>query len=119
MTQLTDKHWAVEVPDDAKGIVIRNYGLNDALEYTHHIDHIAAYCVDDLPPVTCQFLFTTKEATEEDGRRVVEDGESGYKGYDVLNDNILFWRYALESLASLLHSKNLDPNKNFAIIQQQ
>jgi hypothetical protein len=121
MIQITDKIWAVEVPEDATNIEICNYGENDTLEYMHHIDGIAAYAMDDLAPGTWRFLFNTKTATEEQAKKVVGwieiAGKMGY--YDYLNPEpyryIESWE---ESLRSFLFDKGIDPDKNnYAIIE--
>jgi hypothetical protein len=42
--------------------------------------------------------------------------ELGYNGYNCDVDNVLFWRYAVNSLGSLLASKGLT-DKNYALIE--
>lgn len=118
MTQLTDKIYAIKVSDN----------INNFKSFTKAVKNEAA----DVPLGRCQFLFTTKTATEEDARKVVRSSDwhfpdkhirfVDYKHpYD--RENKQRWGEgfgtALESLASLLHSKNCDPNKNYALIERQ
>jgi len=119
MTQITGKHFAIEVPEDATNIEICNYGENDTLEYMHHIDGIAAYAMDDLPPGTWRFLFATGTATEEDARTVVERYGKGWKDYNIYHAHKhIPYGLAIDSLETLLRSKGLDENKNYAIIEK-
>lgn len=92
MTQLTDKHWAVEVPAGSinfnidMGYLIYkvpNYKawVNDDIlaDYNKLQQHLDKHKGDDdyktggspLPPGAWRFLFTTGAATEEDARKVV------------------------------------------------
>lgn len=77
---------------------------------------------------TWRFLFTTKTATEEDAASVVQiisngkiSGRPQYRRYD--RDNELparMWtRDSRHSLETLLRSKELDPNKNYGLIEKQ
>ena len=98
MTQLTDNVIAIPIPSMAFGIMTNNYGTHSEL------------ITKPLPPGSYEFLFTTDGASEEDARKVVKELEAGYKGYDVNNDDVLFWREATQSLSSLLRSKSLEGN---------
>lgn len=114
--QITDKHWAVEVPDDAEEFSIDMDEEESTLYYFNgaNIDS-TAIC---LPEGSWQFLFTTKEATEEDARKIVTElpVENRYENYN--GDYPVWWHTAKESIRSLLKSKGCDTNKNYAIIEK-
>ena len=122
MTQLTDNLFAVKVPEEAVSIEICNYGRNDTLEYMHLIDGIAAYNIEDLPPGSYEFMFTSESASEEDARKVVEKDNRGYKHYWEDKGHVprgfnSRYKTSVESLASLLRSKHLEGNH--AIIKKR
>lgn len=123
MIQLTDKVYAVKVPDGAADIIIED----NRLRYFF----LTFEPMVDLPPGTWRLLFTTKTATEEDARKVVRSSdwhfpEKHYRyvdykhPYDRENKQRRGEGYgtALESLHSLLRSKGLD-DKNYALIEKQ
>lgn len=124
MTQLTDKLYAVEVPDDATDVGWRAGQFTCKQLHTKPGEYHWIVDADDLMHDiggTWAFLFTTKTATEEDARKVVAwieiAGKIGY--YDYMNPEP--YRYLEsweESLRSLLRSKNLDPKNNYAIIEK-
>lgn len=117
MTQLTDNRLAIPLPKGAESCELRGahrdrpypllsfYGEGEAVE---------------LPPGEYQIVvFNTGTATEEDARKVVEQY--------TLRGNVRFTDYtheymwcdtAKDSLESLLRSKGLDENKNYAIIEK-
>lgn len=91
MTQLTDKHWAVQVPDD----------VSDFKSFVKSVKNDEA----DIDVGKIQFLVTTKTATEEDARKVVRN----YGG-----------KNPLLALRFFLRSKGLDPDKNnYALIEKE
>lgn len=136
---LIDLIYAVEVPDNAEKFIIDmgylifkvpNYAnwCNDSImadparliKYveTHKAEN--DYKTGGMPlPGNWQFICTSKECSEEQAKNIVEDGEAGYKGYNTLEDNVLFWREAIDSLNSLLQSKGCDVNNNYAILKKQ
>lgn len=125
MMQLTDKYFAVEVPDWANGYRVEIIPQADVFWLVCYeigdYDEPKREKEIDLPPGTYRFLFTTKTATEEDARKVVKSIPCGrkkiYKG--VKDDgNEAWYESPLKSLHSLLRSKGLDPNKNYAIIEK-
>lgn len=92
MTQLTDNIYAVEVPEDV-------------VDFKTFVKRVMDGTVD-VPTGRARFLFTTGTATEKDARKVVG-----------LRRN--YFTEVLPSLHSLLRSKGLDPNKNYALIEKQ
>lgn len=135
MIQLMDKVYAIEVPSMAFGLMVNNYADESELMYMLSMSDIAD---DDsteetlitklLPPGSWRFLFTTKTATEEDAKKVVESERC--KEIDKLYSGVFYKNYvpiklqywfdnAKESLTSLLRSKGLDLNKNYALIEKQ
>jgi hypothetical protein len=117
MKQLTDNAFAIPMPKGAEGCELRGayserpypllsfYGEGPAVE---------------LPPGEYEILvFNTSTATEEDARKVVEHDAfiDGYKDYDTdrFHHDTPFIK-AIDSLASLLRSKNLEGN--YAIIKK-
>lgn len=126
MIQLTDKFWAVEVPDDASKFRIIKFSSPETFSYDYSITRngkstSGLMAMVDLPPGSWQYLFTTKGCTEEDARKVVNVQGSGYEDYhDVTPDYFLLpFAKATDSLESLLKAKGCDINKNWAIIQKQ
>lgn len=138
MTQLTDKVGAMDVPSMAFGFDINNYADESELMYMLSMSDIAddenaeeTLITKPLPPGTWRFLFTTKTATEEDARKVVRSSEwhfpekhARYVDYKFPFDRENKQRWgegfgsAIESLHSLLRSKGLDENKNYALIEK-
>lgn len=113
MTQLTDKHWAVEVPDDSTGHYFDarqsiGFQFRGELRFVH------------ISPGSWQFICTTsKDVTEEQAKMVVEEvrlrGSIRYTDYQ----RVYMWHEtARDSLRSLLTSKSLNPAKTYAIIQK-
>lgn len=132
MTQLTDKVWAVEVPDGSGAFKIMPHFVRnaiterDAIKLVWESEQITHSWVI-LPPGSWRFLFTTKAATEEQAASVVQiisngkiTGRPQYRRYD--RDNELparMWtRDSRHSLETLLRSKGLDENKNYALIEK-
>lgn len=112
MTKLMDKHWAVEVPDDAEPYILDcANGNGQGLFWTQPGVESPPWII--LPPGSWQFLFTTKEATWEQAESVVEKINGWFKDYagDVLYSDPGY------SLQSLLVSKGCYIKKNYAIIQ--
>lgn len=138
MIQITDKVYAVEVPQDK---TCKPEGMTFANFYPHaskEVDEIIwIKCngnsfTQKIPPGSWRYLFTTKTATEEDARRVVlssewyfPDGHTRYVDYAHPYDTKFKQQWgigfgtALESLASLLRSKGLDDKRNYSLIEKQ
>lgn len=75
----------------------------------------------DLPPGSYEILFTTKDCTEEQaGKAVAWDlyEDVGVLAANYENDKSGDKKTCLESLQSLLRSKNLDPNKNYLLLRR-
>lgn len=107
-THLAGNYVGIVVPDDAviKGI------SNGFLEYETWTS-ATLHNMISLPPARYKFIYLSEEATEEDARRVVgkfhdNDGLPGY--YNYLDECKTLWSTALESLSSLLKSKQLSGN---------
>lgn len=114
MTKLTGKTTAMPIPEGAERVYYDGansigFYLNGELRFIH------------FPPGTWRFLFTTKAATEEDARRVVGNGQyDSYGCYNVWSPYGIIdnpYDSAAEALSGLLRSKNLDENKNYALIE--
>lgn len=122
MTQLTDKVFAIPMPDGAESCEIRGghrYRPYPLLSFYGKGEAVI------LPPGEFKIVvFNTKTATEEDARKVVEEDKRGFKHY--WNDKGFVprgfnsrYKTALESLHSLLRSKSLDPKNNYALIEKE
>lgn len=127
MIQVTDKHWAIQVPSMAFGLMINNYADESELMYMlsmHDIadepNHEESLITKKLPPGSWQYLFTTKGITEEQARKVVKwfeiEGRTGYYNYTHSEPHRYFGDHK-ESINSLLRSKGCDIKINWAIIQ--
>lgn len=104
MTQLNDRIWAIGILDT----VINFKSFAKAVKNEDA----------DVPVGRFQFLFTTKTATEEDAKKMVRELPVGAR-YENYNGDFPVWYHTCkESLKSLLRSKGLDPNKNYAIIEK-
>lgn len=123
MIQLTEKVFALPIPSMAFGIMINNYGNESELMYTLDIEEIdesnktdETLIVKKLPPGNWEYLCTTNVATEEQASRVVmKEDHFAYWNYEGdFVDQVPSCKTALESLRSLLKSKNL--TGNYAII---
>lgn len=120
MIQLTDNVFAETLPPGnyGEGLIIEV----DGKYYLNLIDEegVMLAGTKPLPPGSWRFLFTTKTATEEDARKVVERWEDlkdrPYVGYEPGKLTVC-WN-ALQSLRSLLRSKKLDDNNNYALIEK-
>lgn len=117
MTQLTDKLFAIPMPEGAESCEIR--GAHPGRPYPLLSFYGEGEAVE-LPVGEYQIVvFNTATATEEDARKVVERKYEVYRDYDTDNFHFdLGFIAALDSLHSLLHSKNLDPKNNYAIIEK-
>lgn len=126
MTELTNKLYAIPMPNGAESCEIR--GERPGRQYPLLSFYGEGEAVE-LPVGEYQIMvFNTKTATEEDARKVVAfeelfiNGNSQgiyYCDYFVPHDVCEWYKRATDSLHSLLRSKGLDPNKNYAIIEKQ
>lgn len=122
MTQLTEDVFAVEVPDKGRKFrAQRPYKTSSMrLHYKYGIEEQWNYI--KLPPGTWQILCTTKEATEEQAKGIVEHDTfiGGYKDYDTerFHHEDPFIK-ATDSLNSLITSKGLDVNKNYVLLKKK
>lgn len=116
MVQITDKHFAIPMPKGAESCELRGahrgrqfpllsfYGEGEAVE---------------LPAGEYQIVvFNTSTATEEDAKKVVRELPVGARYENYNGDYPVWYHTGKESLRSLLRSKGLDENKNYAIIEK-
>jgi hypothetical protein len=130
MTQLNEQAlYAIEVPEDAQPYILNacnNKG--QGLFYKQPGNPSPPWI--DLPPGNYSFLFCSLNCTEEQAASVVEseelfiNGKSQgvlhavyYNNGKILADVCEWYNSAKNSLQSLLKSKNLDPNKNYALVK--
>lgn len=126
MVQITDKVFAVEVPSMAFGLMVNNYGNESELMYMLSMSDISeddnseeTLVTKPLPTGTWHFLFATKTATEEQARKVVDRYGKGWKDYNMHHvHKHIPYELAIDSLETLLRSKGLDDNKNYALIEK-
>lgn len=141
MIQLTDNIYAVEVPDEVIEISVYQFKHRDrSIPYWHinwnypkeHPYTSGGLCLfyknfggKKYYPNNLQFLFTTKEATEEECVKVIDYIVSpvlkGYRDYLAIKDVDIIEAIVDtpdESLNSLLRSKGLNTENNYAIIQK-
>lgn len=104
MIQLTDKVWAVEVPDDV-------------IDFKNFIKRVKDDTVV-VPAGRAHFICTNKTAIEEDARKVVRELPVGARYENYNGDYPVWYHTGRDSLHSLLRSKGLDPNKNYALIEK-
>jgi len=119
MIPLLNNHYAVEVPDGAQHIEVRNYGLNDAVEYIHTIEGVKTCGVDDLPPGKWQIVCTSKDVTEDMLANIVCELPVGKRFENYNGDYPVWYHTKKESFRSLLTSKGCDLNKNWLILKKQ
>ena len=140
MTQLTNNHWAVEVPDMATNFIVDmgyliykvpNYKgwVNDNVlaDYNKLQKHLKKYENEPdfktggtpLPPGSWKYLFTTKEATEEDLKvfdHILQHHNFKEWFLDFTHRGTYFLN-RIGSFMSFLISKGLPSGNNFAILQ--
>jgi len=116
MIQLTDKPkeiWAVEVPEGA-GVKIQpdSVGAFQIVKITGSNEWIP------LPYGTWRYICTSKEIDEGCAEEIVDKSVSLNIWYKDYVNGGSYWK-AIESLNSLLVSKGLNVNKNYALIEKQ
>lgn len=118
MTQLTENVFAVEVPEmaDTPEISIQDDGFPCLTYwYKENIDPT----VIDLPPGSWQLLCTTKETTWLQAAGMVEHYRGGFVNYESNSmPKVAAYSTPFLSLNSLLASKGLDPNNNYALLKK-
>lgn len=129
MTQITDKHWAVEVPDKIDNpnfyrvnneSIMFKWGDVDRPLNPHDVVRIDKYSGDLKDYKWPVFLFTTATATEEELKPldyILQHNNFKEWFIDFCNRLTYFFNRK-DSLESLLLSKKLNPNKNYAIIEK-
>lgn len=125
MTQITDKVYAIQMPKGAESCELRGAHFGRPYPLLSFFGEGEAV---ELPAGEYQILvFNTKTATEEDARKVVEKEELFINGnsqgvlycnYHCQHDVCEWYKYATDSLNSLLRSKGLDDKNNFALIEK-
>lgn len=130
MTQLTDNIYAVEIPEDAYDVEIVGDGL-DFIYYripiTGTFEKSKGKLIHISTTGSYTLLFLSKEATEDDYKKVVER-VSGWmtdiyydycaNGRDYRDIVDAAFCEPVKSFHSLLQSRGLDPSKNYAIIKK-
>lgn len=120
--QLLDQVYAVEVPDKAEAFKVECIPEADFYELSCY--RIAEYnepiSVADigLPAGDWEIICTSKEATEEQAKGIVQQDWDGYKDYGEVDLSLVPWIHAKDSLRSLLGSKGLDKTKNYIILKK-
>lgn len=118
MVQLTDKIYAVQVPDDAQDFQFEIEPSEDwyRLNWLTEIDDVESgfygdwvqYHID-LPPGSWQFLFTTKEATEEELKQDLPT---------IVGKDLVYFHEYVWAFNDMLKAKGCDVLRNWAIIQR-
>lgn len=117
LTQLTDNIFAVEIPEDA---IYTRVFKDSSGEYLSGFQEPLI----PLPPGSYTLLFLSKEATEDDWKKVCDSDVGGgeidekiwLEWFNYETDEYSF-DTATESGYSLLRSKGLDPTKQYTIIK--
>lgn len=130
MIQLREQFWAVEVPEDGSSYNILSSFQPNTLSYEYSIEkaercETGLIAMVDLPAGTWQIVCTSKEVTEEQAMQIVEQQKGGgmFKDYQMRGSIAQYGTYmiqlAVESLHSLLISKECDLNKTYLILKKQ
>lgn len=139
MTQLTENLFAVEVPEGASNFKIKPHYVRNHIEERDEIKLIwdSTQITHNwliLPAGNWQFICTTREATNGNAMGIVKSHYSRSASYnpvlghyqtsgssttfmDYMNGHCTF-DSPLDSLRSLLASKGLDVNKNYALLKK-
>lgn len=125
MTQLTDKVYAVQVPDDANDFEVEGYKVRNAIDERDGQMLVwaslqATHNFIILSRGNWRFLFTTKQATEEQAASVVEGVDSEGRGPIYMNyeNGMYVFHKPQSSLRSLLRSRGCSYLLNHALIQK-
>jgi len=121
--QLTDKVWAVEVPEWANAYKAECIPQADFYElFCYELGEYDEPIKEDsitLPHGHWRYICTSKEVTEEQAAGIVEKARlRGNIRYTDYSREYMWQETALESLNSLLASKGLDVNKNYCLIEK-
>lgn len=115
MIHLTDKHIAVEIPEDACNVQISD---NGCFSYRTVInEYRSSYCITS--GFNNHYLVGVTPLTKEQWDTIVyKFGKIGYMNYLVKPQfGAYLIKNSIESGISLLKSKGIDPNKKYAIIK--
>ena len=112
--------YAVEVPEGATGFEIDNPLSPGDLVYYKGEPCIYNFRKITLPPGSWQLIGTTKEVTEDVAKGIVERVDMGFKDVylSYAKGGSFDFDTALDSLRSLLASKNLDTNNNWVLVRK-
>jgi hypothetical protein len=140
MKHLREQYWAVEVPAKAKYHRIDGvpngafyelifYKDSDDIDFPDEIQEVK---IIDLPPGTWEIVCTSKNVTEEQASEIVDSSQwyfpvkhTRYVDYAFPFDREFKQRWsegfgkAIDSLRSLLASKECDLNNNWLILKKQ
>lgn len=120
MTQLTENIFTIEMPADAQPYILDSAnGKEQGLFYKQPGNSSPPWIV--LPPGNYSFICASLTATEEEAANIVtKEDHFAYWNYEgPFVDQVPSCRTALESLHSLLRSKGLNPELNYAILLKQ
>jgi hypothetical protein len=128
MIELRDNYWAVEAPEGAKYHRIDGvpngafyelifYKDSEDIDFPEEIEEIK---IVDLPPGSWQIVCTSKDATAEQIKEVIERNGDGWIDYDKdrFHNDILF-PDPMDSFKSMLQAKGCDLNKTYLILKKQ
>lgn len=122
MIELLENIYAVKLPEGATDIFINNVGC---LRYSHDNGRQSS-CIEPeqmkmyLEKDKHRILFLTRDATDSDWEKVVDELFLGDKPYAWENYGFGLPKYktATASGHSLLRSKGLNPDKNYCLIEK-
>jgi hypothetical protein len=105
MTQLSDKYFAVQIPEDAEDFRIGKSGTR--LFWNSTVDGQLDY--ESFPPGSYSFVCTSTDITEEQAAGIVEKVDSDGRGLVFINyeNGMYIFSKAKSSFHSLLRSKSL------------
>jgi hypothetical protein len=121
MVQITNTHWAVEVPEGAKELHIEvSLKGSPYIGYKFKDDELLnEYQNIYLPPGTWEIVCTSKGATYMQATTIVEHLRGGFVNYDGNSvPQTGGYDTPFKSLNSLLTSKGCDLNKNWLILKK-
>jgi hypothetical protein len=119
MTQITDNVWAVKIHEEANDVELCEQDYGWVIQYKANRRWHSS---EVIPPGQWEFICTSKDATNEEARMIVDQQAGGgkYKNYTVSGSLAKYGTYLfyapIESLESLLKSKGLEGN--FALLRK-
>ena len=118
MTNLINNIFAFPIEDSANSLHV----LGNNLLYRYESEKMPLSLIGDidLPPGTWQIIFLTRDATNSDWEKVVDELFLGDKpcAWENYGFGLPKYKTATESGHSLLRSKGLNPDKNYCLIEK-